>query len=50
MFSYSELGSDPPIGSDREAGRDKCGLISLIPLKVMFGSFIKSHFSFFFLN
>ena len=23
MFSHPELGSDPPIGSDRESGRDK---------------------------
>ena len=22
MFSHPELGSDPPIGSDRESGRD----------------------------
>ena len=24
MVSHPELGSDPPIGSDRESGRDKC--------------------------
>ena len=24
MFSHPELGLDPPIGSDRESGHDKC--------------------------
>ena len=28
MVSHLEIGSDPPIGSDRESGRDTCCMIS----------------------
>ena len=27
MVSHPELGSDPPIGSDRESGRDSIGSV-----------------------
>ena len=30
MVSHPELGSDPPIGSDRESGRDKGKLNSFL--------------------
>ena len=32
MFSHPELGSDSPIGSDRESGRDMCN--SCIPNQI----------------
>ena len=34
MVSHPELGSDPPIESDRESGRDMIGLMAMVPMIV----------------